>query len=232
MRYGVRMSRRRALIVRGGWDGHVPIAATDLFIPALSARGFTIAISPTLRVYAEADVLSTYDLIVQCWSIGTLTAAESDGLRAAVRSGVGFAGWHGGVLATFAGDVAYQRMVGGVFTFHHPRFVDYQVRVSDSGRRHPITRGIGDFTVHTEQYWLLTDAHNEVLASTTYEPYPGGEFPDPVEMPVAWTRTWGDGRVFVSAIGHRLVDLQQTEVFDLTIRGLDWAARGRPHRKP
>jgi type 1 glutamine amidotransferase len=58
-----------------------------------------------------------------------------------------------------------------------------------------------------------------------YEPYPGSEFTAPVEVPVVWTRRWGTGRVFVSAIGHRLADLRQPEVFDLTVRGLAWAAQ-------
>ena len=223
------MPQRKTLIVRGGWDGHVPLEATNLFIPALSARGFTIDISPSLEVYAQAEVLLAYDLIVQCWSIGTLTEAQSFGLREACRSGVGFAGWHGGVLATFSRDVGYQRMIGGVFLFHHPDFIDYPVRISEIGRTHPITSGIADFTVHTEQYWLLTDAYNEVLATTVYAPHLGSEFTAPVEVPVVWTRQWGAGRVFVSAIGHRRADLEQPEIFDLTIRGLEWAARDRSH---
>jgi type 1 glutamine amidotransferase len=222
---GYRCRMRRALVVRGGWEGHVPVEATDLFIPALSERGFAIDISESLSVYADPHALSAYDLIVQCWSIGTITDAESAGLRAAVRAGVGFAGWHGGVLATFAGDVSYQRMVGGVFTFHRPEFVDYRVRPTAAGREHPVTRDIGDFDVHSEQYWLLTDAYSEVLATTVYQPYPDSEFGEPVEMPVVWTRSWGSGRVFVSAIGHRLADLTAPEVFQLTLRGLEWAAR-------
>jgi uncharacterized protein len=40
-----------------------------------------------------------------------------------------------------------------------------------------------------------------------------------------WTRNWGAGRVFFSAIGHRPADLRQPEVFRLTERGLRWASR-------
>lgn len=35
---------RRALVVRGGWDGHVPVEATDRFIPHLEANGFRVRV--------------------------------------------------------------------------------------------------------------------------------------------------------------------------------------------
>ena len=213
---------RSALIVRGGWEGHAPVATTELFVPHLVEHEFTITIAETLEVYADADALAAHDLIVQCWSMGTLTGPQSEGLRQAVRGGTGFAGWHGGIVATFAEDNAYARMVGGRFLFHHPEFVDYRVEVVAD---HPIVAGIAPFTVHTEQYWLATDAYNDVLAATVYEPYPGGEFDRPVPMPVVWTRRWGAGRVFVNAIGHRVEDLEHEAVRAITERGLRWASR-------
>jgi type 1 glutamine amidotransferase len=213
---------RRVLVVRGGWEGHVPVEATELFMPYLGESGFTVTIAEDLDVYADATALRAYDLIVQCWSMGTLTDEQSRGLRQAVRSGVGFAGWHGGVVATFGADDAYVRMVGGRFVFHHPEFVDYRVDIT---AEHPIVAGIDSFVVHTEQYWMLTDAHNNVLATTVYEPYAGSEFDQPVTMPVVWTRQWGAGRVFISAIGHRLDDLRCPEVRTITERGLIWASR-------
>ena len=35
---------RSALIVRGGWEGHHPIEATDLFVPFLTENGFDVTI--------------------------------------------------------------------------------------------------------------------------------------------------------------------------------------------
>jgi type 1 glutamine amidotransferase len=87
--------------------------------------------------------------------------------------------------------------------------------------------GIGPFDVHTEQYWVIADAYNDVLATTVFEPYPGGDFERPVTMPVVWTRQWGRGRVFVSTIGHRVADLEVPEVRAVTGRGLRWASRAR-----
>ncbi|HEX4222211.1 MAG TPA: ThuA domain-containing protein [Pseudonocardiaceae bacterium] len=211
-----------ALVVRGGWEGHRPVETTELFLPGLRAAGFDLTISDGLAVYEDADKLRDFDLIVQCWSIGELTEGQCAGLVDAVRSGVGFAGWHGGVLGTFVTSRDYLRMVGGQFLYHQPDFLDYEVNIR---AEHPIVAGIDDFAVHTEQYWLISDAYNEVLATTVVHPEPGEEFAEDVVMPVVWTRQWGAGRVFVSAIGHRPLDLRQPEVHALTLRGLIWAAR-------
>ncbi len=83
---------RRALVVRGGWDGHVPVEATDLFIPDLTDAGFSVTVSEDLDVYCDERLLAATDLIVQCWSIGTLTDQQSAGLISAVHAGAGFAG--------------------------------------------------------------------------------------------------------------------------------------------
>jgi hypothetical protein len=214
---------RSALVVRGGWEGHRPVETTELFLPGLRESGFDLTISDDLAVY-EGD-LTNFDLIVQCWSIGELTEGQCAGLVDAVRSGVGFAGWHGGVLGTFVANRDYLRMIGGQFLYHQPDFLDYEVNVRAERADHPIMAGITDFAVHTEQYWLITDAHNDVLATTVVHPAPGEEFAEDVAMPVVWTRKWGAGKVFVSAIGHRPLDLKQPEVADLTLRGLAWAAR-------
>jgi len=44
-------------------------------------------------------------------------------------------------------------------------------------------------------------------------------------MPVTWTRRWGAGRVFVTAIGHSLADLEVPQVDAMIRAGMAWAAR-------
>jgi hypothetical protein len=211
---------KKALVVRGGWEGHSPVEATDMFIPGLTDAGFDVEIAEDLDVYTDAAKLAATDLIVQCWSMGKLTPGQCEGLVSAVRAGTGFAGWHGGVVATFQDSPDYLRMVGGVFLYHPPEFLDYEVRMERAQSDHPIVAGLPDFTVHTEQYWMLGDALNTVLATTEFGP------PEqPVTMPVAWTRNWGKGRIFFSAIGHRTEDLWDPAVYTLTHRGLVWASR-------
>ncbi|HYN93155.1 MAG TPA: ThuA domain-containing protein [Pilimelia sp.] len=224
---------RTALVVRGGWDGHVPVAATDEFVPFLRAQGFRVEIHDDLQVYADAAALAAADLVVQCWSIGRLTAEQLAGLTAAVRAGTGLAGWHGGIVGAFLGSEAYHHLTGGVFVHHPAGFVDHELTVVPARADHEIVTGIGTVALHTEKYWVLTDPYVDVLATVTFtpdEPGPdGGPAPwhAPVTLPAVWTRRWGAGRVFVSTVGHKLGDLRVPAIRTLTERGLVWAARRR-----
>jgi len=217
---------RRALIVRGGWDGHDPVGTTDRFIPELEAEGFSVEIAEELGAYDDAERLADADLIVHCWSRGELSPSQEANLVAAVRAGAGFAGWHGGVIGTNATNPYYLRMVGGRFLFHPDGFQDYIVHVDPAPPADAeITAGLNDFPVHTEQYWVLSDSHSSVLASTVFEPVTESEWSEPVEMPVTWTRTWGEGRVFVCTLGHQVSDFDVPETRTMIRRGLLWAAR-------
>ena len=44
-------------------------------------------------------------------------------------------------------------------------------------------------------------------------------------MPAIWTRTWGEGKVFVCTVGHKLDDLEVPEVRTIIERGLLWASK-------
>ncbi|MFC4035002.1 ThuA domain-containing protein [Streptomyces polygonati] len=214
---------RRALVVRGGWEGHAPVAITDLFLPYLKDQGFAVETSDRLDVYTDAGLLAATDLIVQCWTMGEISAEQTRGLVRAVEAGTGFAGWHGGVLDSFRGDLDYTLLTGGQFLMHPPGFHDHTVQPRPERAEHPVIAGLGDFGVHTEQYWVATDPDIDLLATTTFPAGPDRDHP--VVMPAVWTRTRGAGRVFVSAIGHKADDFDVPEVRTLTERGLLWAAR-------
>ena len=229
---------RNALIVRGGWDGHVPVAATDLFIPHLEANGFTVRVEDSTAVYADAGAMASVDLIVQCVTMSTIEKDELAGLTAAVRAGTGLAGWHGGIADSFRASSDYLHLVGGQFACHpgkpegEPRvgdetdnFVPYQVELTDLGRQHPITEGIAPFELVTEQYWVLSDDLNDVLATTTQKVRDGDPWHREVTSPAVWTRQWGDGRIFVATPGHSVSVLQDSNVRTIIERGLLWASR-------
>lgn len=212
---------RRALIVRGGAEFHQPVETTDSFLPFLDREGFTVEISDSVEVYADRELLSGTHLVIQCWTRGELTSEQQEGLDAAVRSGMGFAGWHGGIVAAF-GDRLYQWMTGGRFVCHPDNFVEHELTVV---KEHPIVEGITTVPLHTERYWMLTDPLNDVLATITFPADPEQPWHGPVTHPAVWTRQWGAGRVFVSTVGHHLPDLDVPEIRLLTERGLLWAAR-------
>ncbi|GAA1582575.1 ThuA domain-containing protein [Actinoplanes couchii] len=213
------------LIVRGGWDGHEPVACTEKFREFLESRGDTVTVAESLDVYTDKAVLGAADLIVQCWTRGDLTAEQEDGLVERVRAGAGFAGWHGGIIAFGYQAARYQFMVGGRFVCHPGGIIDHTVEFTGE---HPITAGLESFAVRTEQYYCHVDPSLTVLATTTFDG--GYEEPDTagVVMPVVWTRRFGQGRVFVSTLGHSPADLDVPQTRTLTERGLLWAAGRLP----
>ncbi|MFI1989023.1 ThuA domain-containing protein [Actinoplanes sp. NPDC020271] len=207
----------RALIVRGGWAGHEPVACTELFRDFLQRNGFSLRTADTLDAYLDPD---HFDLIVQCWTGARFTEEQERALVERVRAGAGFAGWHGGVVATGYEAPAYQFMVGGRFLCHPGGFVDHQIKINT---RHPLAYGLSTYPVHTEQYFMHVDPTLDVLASTTFTGDHGAPETAGAVMPVAWTRHFGSGRVFVSTLGHSPADLQVPQTRTITERGMSWA---------
>jgi uncharacterized protein len=216
---------KTALVVRGGWDGHVPIEASDRYAEALKLAGYEVTMSETLDSYLDAELLRSTDLIVQCWTMGTITSEQVAGLSAAVRAGTGFAGWHGGVIDSFRETPAYQLITGGQFV-HHPRdFVEYEVRPVPERDAHPVIAGLGAFKVRTEQYYVHVDPAIDVFAVTDFVDDPDLPGAAGSTVPVTWTRRWGAGRVFVTTLGHAMADLEVPQTHEMITRGLTWATR-------
>ncbi|WP_084101834.1 ThuA domain-containing protein [Demequina sp. NBRC 110051] len=221
------------LIVRGGWSGHDPVGQTDAMRPHLERRGFALDVEDSPEVYADATRMATYDLVVQAVTNGAITDAQSAGLRAAVEGGAGLAGWHGGLIAAYRGQLDYLQMLGAQFVAHpasratpdEPQYRRYRVTPTPLGAAHPITAGVAEFEVVTEQYWVLADGLNNVLATSTLAPEEGDAWHGPATMPAVWTRRWGAGRIFVHTLGHDLTTLRRPEVETVVLRGMEWAAR-------
>ena len=214
---------KRALLVAGGWEGHQPHECAALFAGVLRDDGFEVTVSQTLDVYLDADLLRETDLIVPDLD------AERDLQGAVARftrhhcRGTGIAGWHGGMADSFRNSTEYQFMVGGQWVAHPGNIIDYTVQITN--RDDPITAGLDDFAMHSEQYYLHVDPSNEVLATTTFS----GEYAPWISgcvMPVVWKRKWGEGRVFYCSLGHVAADFDVPEARELVRRGMHWAARG------
>jgi type 1 glutamine amidotransferase len=213
------VTTRRALVTRGGWEGHLPVEATDLFIPFLRENDFEVEVSDNLDSYLDLDGT---DLVLQCISMGEISAEQVKGLEAAVRSGTGLAGWHGGIVDSFRSNSDYSFMTGGQFVSHPGGFVDHRIEVVADD---PIVEGITHFDLHTEQYYVHADPTNNVLATTTFRAHPDYPWIEGATMPAVWTRSWGEGRVFVCTPGHSLADLDVPEIRTIIERGLLWASK-------
>lgn len=209
------MASKTALMVRGGWEGHFPVEATDRYAAELRDRDYQVTLSDTVDSYLDADLLKATDLIVQCWTTGEIGRDQLAGLSSAVRAGTGFAGWHGGIIDSFRAEPDYHLITGGQFVHHPQGFVDYTVRAA-SPVPHPLVAGLGEFAVHTELYTVHIDPSIRVHAVTDC---------DGATMPVTWTKNWGDGKVFVTTLGHHPPDFEVPETHEMIIRGLLWATR-------
>lgn len=213
---------KKALMVWGGWPGHEPKQCVDVFAPFLEAQGYDLEISDTLDTYLDAEKMKALDLVVPVWTMGKITREQEQGLLDAVKSGVGIAGWHGGMCDAFRDNVEYQFMCGGQWVAHPGGIIDYTVQITNHDD--PITQGLADFAMHSEQYYLHVDPSNEVLATTTFT----GEhayWTKGTVMPVVWKRMWGEGRVFYCSLAHVAKDFDVAEARTLVQRGMLWATR-------
>jgi len=213
---------KSALIVWGGWDGHEPKPCADIIAPVLREEDFEVEVSDTLDSYLDAEKMASLSLVVPIWTMGEISPEQANGLLDAVRGGVGIAGWHGGMGDAFRMHTEYQFMVGGQWVAHPGGIVDYEVNIIN--HEDPITRGLSDFRMHSEQYYLHVDPSNEVLATTTFSgehsPWIAG-----CVMPAVWKRRYGEGRVFYTSLGHVAKDFEVPEVLKIVRRGARWASR-------
>jgi len=231
------VTERTALVVRGGWEGHHPVEATDLFVPFLEQSGFDVRIEDSNEIYTDEAVMAATDLILQSVTMSEISAEAFAGLKKAVENGTGLAGWHGGIADSYRKSSDYLQLIGGQFATHpskHPdqcsgdqsdNYLPYTVELTELGRAHEIMAGLDDFTLHTEQYWVLHDDLIDVLATTTHPVQPYHPWHRPITSPAVWTRLWGKGRIFVATPGHSLDVLQDDNVRTIIERGLLWASR-------
>lgn len=214
--------RKKALMVWGG-DIHEPRQCVEVFAPLLEAEGFDVEISPNLDPYLNAEKMKSLSLIVQSITMGKISAQQERGLLEAVRNGVGLAGWHGGLADSFRGNTGYEFMVGGIWVAHPGNVFDYDVNIIH--RTDPITKGLTDFRLRSEQYYLLVDPNTEVLATTTFVGKPDAPWTKDAVMPAAWKKMHGKGRIFYFSVGHSAADFSVPQAREIMKRGMLWAAR-------
>jgi len=220
------LRNKKVLYVYGGWDGHEPEKSVEIFVPWMRSEGAEVVVSDSLDSYLDEDLMKSLDLIVQIWTMGEITGDQEKGLLNAIRNGAGLAGWHGGLCDSFRNNVEYQFMTGGQWVAHPGGVIDYHVTVIDHDD--PVTAGLKDFDMHSEQYYMHVDPNMKVLATTRFS----GEHSPWIEgctMPVVWKKYFGQGRVFYSSLGHVMKDFDVPQAMEIQKRGIRWAAESKYH---
>ncbi|MCL1795725.1 MAG: ThuA domain-containing protein [Clostridia bacterium] len=221
---------KKALVFQGGWEGHEPKLVAKRFKGLLEKHGFAVDLTDTLDCLNDAGALCAYDLLVPCWTMGELSAEYAKNVAKAVGAGVGIAGCHGGMCDSFRQNTEWQFITGGQWVSHPGGDnITYTVNVYPGSS--PITEGIADFEVISEQYYVHIDPAIEILATTRFPTVSYYHVSNKaVDVPVAWTKYWGNGRVFYCSLGHH------DDVFDkspsaqlLMERGMLWAAAGKAY---
>jgi len=212
---------RKALIVWGGWAGHEPEKGARIVEGMLLEDGFEVEVTSDYQALGRPD-LRELSLIVPVITSDKIAREPIDNLVAAVRGGVGLAGYHGGLATSFRDMVNFHYLTGVQWVQHPGDIVDFRVHVEKPFD--PIMAGIGDFDYRSEQYYLHFDPSVDVLATTLFT----GEH-DPVttgiKMPVVFKRQFGSGRIFYTALGHVTAEFENREMRTILRRGLNWAAR-------
>lgn len=223
---------KKAFILTGGWDGHEPNLVSERFKRILEQHDYQVTVTDDTAPLADAEYLKSMDLIIPCRTMSKLEWAHEQNISRAVAAGTGLAGCHGGMCDAFRESVEWQFMTGGQWV-SHPGGDGIRYTVNICRGANPITEGLDDFDVVSEHYYLHVDPAVEVLATTRFPVVNWYHAANkPVDMPVAWTKFWGLGRVFYCSLGHH------DDVFDkspnaeiLMSRGMLWAGEGRAYAR-
>ena len=227
----------KLLVITGG--RHPYEESTPILNDFLSAAGHDVTVTDDAAPLADAAAMDGYDALVfntrreNLPDFGdlALAPAEQDGMARFIRSGKGFVCIHISTCLSNAWP-EYHDITGGGWitgTSFHPPYGQFTVNVRNAG--HPGVQGVSDFTTNDELYMGLAHKEgNEVFLTGDSEegtwpwgpdraptPMPGGTFP------LAWTRSYGDGKVFVLLLGHDGRSFETPEFQKIVLNGVDWA---------
>ena len=156
-----------------------------------------------------AEALRDVKVIMFVNTTGELALPDRDALIRWVRGGGSLIGVHS-ASDTWHEWPAWIEMLGGEFREHPPEFVA-DIVIDD--HNHPATASLKSLKVLEEIYSFKSFDRERVNVLLSLR---GAQ-------PLAWWRKYGSGRVFYTALGHR-IDVWQSEWFQKHIAGaIQWA---------
>lgn len=167
-----------------------------------------------------------YDVIVLYNMTQNISPRRQENFTTLLKRGVGLVALHH-CLAAYQQWDGFRKIIGGKYCLKaekidgakHPASsykhgADLAVHIED--RKHPITRGMSDFTIHDETYkncWF--SRQNHVLLSTNH--------PDN-DKALAWLRKYGKARVCYIQLGHGPEAYANPNYRQLVGRAIKWCA--------
>lgn len=206
---------KKVLYVYGGPEFHPTESAGKMLKALLEDDGrFELEMTNNLDVFIDLPKKDYSVVIVYTTGFyDDLTPERERGLLSFVNNGGGFVGIHS-ATDSFRGSRAYIDMIGGEFLTHPPQH-EFKVFIKD--KNHYLTVRMPDFSIYDEMYHLQSYDPNKVklIAYTIWQ----GK-----EMPMAYTKDYGKGRVVYIANGHSLQALSHPELQKLIIRSIAWTS--------
>lgn len=211
------MATKKVLLIIGG-DWHPWESCAEIFRTFTEATGRYKVDVTTDRNALKAGPLSKYHVVAVYAQGGKLTGPQEKGLLNFVKKGGAFLGLHS-ATAAWNDSKGYVDMVSGVFAAHGP-VTDIKVTVTDED----LAPRIPPFVVTDEFYQLAKFDPKSVNIVATAQWHHKTH-------PMAYSKEYGDGRMFYLALGHDERAFNHPSFQKLALRGLDWASRQR-RRKP
>lgn len=183
-----------------GKPGNLPDNATDDQKAAhqLAENQWNNALQAALQKLSP-DSLKNYDGVAFVSTTGNLPIPDKQGFLDWIKAGHGFIGIHA-ASDTFHGWPAYIDMIGGEFE-HHGRQVSVDCLNQDPGN--PATASLPKvWTIQQEEIYQFKNydpAKVHDLLILDKHPESGA----PGHYGVCWCKSYGDGRVFYTSLGHR-----------------------------
>lgn len=205
-------------------DGKKLAAAEIAMIQLGEKTGqFTVDCTQDAAADFTKSNLQNYD-VVMFYTTGTLPIADADRdyffKEWLTTKGHGFIGFHS-AADTYGDYQPYWDMVGGTFD-GHPWGSKNTVTINVHEPENPMMKPFGpEFTVTDEIYQYKNWQPEKVrvlmsLDMTRCKPS------EPRHVPVAWIKSYGEGKVYFNNLGHNEVTWQDPRYLDSITAGVQW----------
>jgi uncharacterized protein len=156
-----------------------------------------------VRSALTAPSLATVDAVVFANTTGHLGIPDVQAFLDWIADGHGFAGMHS-AADTYHDVPRYLDMLGNEFLTHGSQAT---VDAIVENRAHPAAAPLGPrFAVFDEIYKFVRPNRDAVTVLLSLDRHPLDGLPDQglaADLPLAWAKAHGRGRVFYTALGHR-----------------------------
>lgn len=210
--------KRIEVLFLGDKGHHRPIERVPQLMAALGAKGVNFTYTENMNDINE-QYLKYFDAILIYANIDVLKPENETAMLNFVAGGKALIPVHCATFC-FRNSEKYTELSGGQFWRHT---MDSITIVHDQPN-HPILKGIKPFTVYDETYLhskIAADinvlAHRDIKADQ-FKDKPGQK-----TEPYVWTKNYGKGKVFYTALGHDERTWSNAGFQELMYNGILWA---------